>query len=340
MKTLIITLITICALIAWTNALAIDRLPTGAGAEGVAVNPLTQTAVVANKGPGTLSIIDMKTRQVVSTIEVGGTPVGPKINEKTNTVVFSDKADGTVVLLDLASGAEKARISVGSSPSCVAVDAEHNIATVGCAGDNSVYVIDLASEEVKYTIPVSPWPVCMHWCINPNNMTAIVANRGGDTITVMDIENGVVLKTITIGRGPGPGPALNPLTNTAIVPFNSNKMAIVDLDTDTVTHTVPVGGMCTVIHEEANVGFISNMGDGSVSAIDLDTGTIVTTFEDVGQGPTCMAVDVAQNLLLVTNMGGGDVALISLDSIIDTAASTKPQGKRSTVWGWVKETSH
>ncbi len=115
-------------------------------------------------------------------------------------------------------------------------------------------------------------------------------------------------------------------------------MAIVDLDTDTVTHTVPVGRnpMCSVIHEEANVGFISNMGDGSVSAIDLDTGTLITTFDDVGQGPTCMAIDIAQNLLLVTNDGSGDVALISLDGIIDTAASIEPQGKRSTVWGGIK----
>jgi DNA-binding beta-propeller fold protein YncE len=117
-------------------------------------------------------------------------------------------------------------------------------------------------------------------------------------------------------------------------------MAIVDLDTDTVTHTVPVGStpVCSVIHEEANVGFISNMGDGSVSAIDLGTGTLITTIDDVGQSSTCMAIDTAQNLLLVTN-DGGDVALISLDSIIGTAASTEPQGKRSTVWGWVKRPS-
>src|SRR5210317_459474 len=108
MKTIALTLITICALIAWTNALAIDHLPTGAGAEGVAVNPITQTAVVTNKGPGTLTIIDLKTKQIIDNIEVGGTPVGPDINEKTNTLVFADKGDSTVVLLDLASGAEEA----------------------------------------------------------------------------------------------------------------------------------------------------------------------------------------------------------------------------------------
>ncbi len=328
MKTIVITLITICALIAWTNALAFERLPTGIGSEGVAINSRTQIAVVTSKSyaelgkkpvdTGTLSIIDLKTKQIINTIEVGGVPVGPAINENTNTVVFSDKANNEVVILDLTSGTETARIAVGENPSCADVDSEHNLAVVASTVDSKVYVIDLASASIKHTIEVGANPVCMHWSINPKDMTAIVANMGADTLTVMDIENGSVLKTIPVGQGPGPGPSLNPETNTAVVPFmGNNVMAIVDINSGTVTHTVPVGAapVCSVIDGENNIAFISNYGDGSVSAIDIDTGTLISTIEGVGEGSTCMAIDATQNLLLVTNHGG-DVALIELDDIL------------------------
>ncbi|MBC8229885.1 PQQ-binding-like beta-propeller repeat protein [bacterium] len=325
MKTLTLTLITICALIAWTNVLAIERVHTGPGSEGVAINSRTQIAVVTSKSyaelgkqpvdTGTLSIIDLKTKQVIDTIEVGGVPVGPAINEETNTVVFSDKANNAVVILDLASGVETARIPVGENPSCVDVDAEHNLAVVASVDDSKVYVIDLAAANIKHTIEVGAQPVCMHWSINPNNMTAIVANMGADTLTVVDIQNGSVLKTIPVS-GPSSGASLNPQTNTAVVPLLDNTTVIVDLNSGTVTHTVSVGDypVCSVIDERTNVAFISNYVGGSVSAIDLNTGMLISTFEGVGEGPTCMAVDATQNLLLVTNHGG-DTALIKLDDI-------------------------
>lgn len=328
MKTITLTLITICALIAWTNALAFERLPTGIGSEGVAINSRTQIAVVASKSyaelgkkpvdTGTLSIIDLKTKQIINTIEVGGVPVGPAINENTNTVVFSDKAHNEVVILDLTSGTETARIAVGENPSCVGVDSELNLAVVASTADSKLYVIDLVSASIKHTIEVGANPVCMHWSINPKDMTAIVANMGADTLTVMDIENGSVLRTIPVGQGPGPGQSLNPETNTAVVPFmNNNMMEIVDINSGTVTHTVPVGAapVCSVIDGENNIAFISNYGDGSVSAIDIDTGTLISTIDGVGEGPNCMAIDATQNLLLVTNHGG-DTALIELDDIL------------------------
>ncbi len=350
MKLRTVTLITLCAFIAWGSAFAIERIPIGSGGEGVAIDTRTQTAVITSKSytglgakpvdTGTISIIDLKTKQVTKVIKVGGVPVGPAINESTNTLVFSDKANNVVVLMDLTTGTERARIPVGVNPSCVGIDAQHNIATVASVDDSKVYVIDLASAKITHTIPVNAAPVCMHYCINPNDMTAIVSHFGGDALTVMDIKNGRVLKTIPVGGALSSGASLNLKTNTAVVPLgDDNAVAIIDLNSGTVTRTVPVGAfpVCSVIHEKTNTAFISNYVGGSVSAIDLNTGTLIRTLEGVGEGATCMAIDEAQNLLVVSTHSG-DAAVIPLDELIGGApTSVKPQDKQLTFWGLIKQ---
>jgi len=353
MKLTTLTLIIVCTLFAWTNVFAIERISIGPGGEGVAIDTRTQTAFITSKSytglgakpvdTGTISIIDLKTKQVTKVIEVGGVPVGPAINEDTNTLVFSDKANNEVVLLDLATGAERARIPVGVNPSCVGIDPQHNIATVASVDDSEVYVIDLASAKITQTIPVNPAPICMHQCINPNDTTAIVSHFGGDALTVMDIENGRVLKTIPVEGALSSGASLNPQTNTAVVPLrDDNAAAIIDLSSGTVTYIVPVGAfpVCSVIQEETNTAFISNYVGGSVSAIDLSTGTLIHTLEGVGEGATCMAIDEAQNLLVVSTHSG-DTTLIPLDEFIGgTPTSVEPKDKHLTFWGLMKQVFH
>ncbi len=349
MKLRTVTLITLCAFIAWGSAFAIERIPIGSGGEGVAIDTRTQTAVITSKSytglgakpvdTGTISIIDLKTKQVTKVIKGGGVPVGPAINERTNTLVFSDKAHNEVVLMDLTTGTERARIPVGVNPSCVGIDPQHNIATVASVDDSKVYVIDLASAKITHTIPVNAAPVCMHYCINPNDMTAIVSHFGGDALTVMDIKNGRVLKTIPVGGALSSGASLNLQTNTAVVPLgDDNAVAIIDLNSGTVTRTVPVGAfpVCSVIHEKTNTAFISNYVGGSVSAIDLSTGTLIRTLEGVGEGATCLAIDEAHNLLVVSTHSG-DVALLRLDELIGGApTAVEAQGKQFTFWGLIK----
>ena len=93
MKTGILTLIALFTLAAATIGWTIESLPTGDMSEGVAINPVTRIAVTTNMGAGTLTVVDLDSRQVVRTIDAGGTPAGPAIDTSRNIVVYSDKAD-------------------------------------------------------------------------------------------------------------------------------------------------------------------------------------------------------------------------------------------------------
>lgn len=342
MRTILFTALTSIALAigGWSN----ERITTAEGSEGVGFDPLTQTAVVANQTAGTISIVDVKARQLVDTIEVGGFPVGAKIDQGAHTVIYTDKKDGTVVLFDMDSRSERARLPVGANPSCVGLAAGINTAVVASIDESRVSVIDLTGPSILRTIEVGPAPICMHWAIDPQTLTATVVSAGEGTLQLLDIAEGTVLKSIPVGNFPV-GPSRHLATNTAIVPLNAdNAAAIVDLTAGEVLHTVPTGAgpICSVVHQGANVAFVSNLvelpgvGDGSVSVIDMSTGAVIGTIDGVGEGTVCMGLDEEQGLLMVSSRFPGDLWLIDIQEYLTgppTAAEVEP-------WGAVKASIH
>ena len=337
MKTKTLILIALCTLIAWTNGWAIQPIATGAMSEGVAVNPITKIAVVTNMGDGTLSVIDLQTRQLARTIEVGGTPAGPAIEPSRDEVVYSDKADNTMVIWSLRTGGgEVARLPVGANPSCVALNDDAHVAVAANIGDNSVSVINLLTRTVTHTIPVGPFPICMHDSINPEDMTALVTSAEDGTLQLLDIAVGTVLNTIPVGNFPISA-SRNVQTNQALVTLNAdNAVAIVDLNSGTVVHTVPLGlgPACSAIDEERNIAYVTNLVEGSVSAVDMASGTELGRVGGLGQEPQCMAFDASQNLVLVTSHSG-EVWLVEADEIIGSTFRP-PTAVRPGTWGQIK----
>ena len=74
-------------------------IQTGNSPSGVAVNPSTGRIYVANRGDGTISVIDSATKTVVGTITVGDIPAELAINPATNRLylTYSDNNITTVI---------------------------------------------------------------------------------------------------------------------------------------------------------------------------------------------------------------------------------------------------
>jgi YVTN family beta-propeller protein len=74
-------------------------IPVGTGPAGVAVNPLTNTAYVANFIDGTVSVISGRTGTVTGTIPVGNNPLVVAVNPVTNKTYVTNFSDGTVSVI-------------------------------------------------------------------------------------------------------------------------------------------------------------------------------------------------------------------------------------------------
>ena len=151
----------------------------GSGPDGVAVDPASHTAYVANGGTNTVSVIDETTGAVTATITVGANPSAVAVDPTSHTAYVANLA-GTVSVIDEAAGAVTATVPVGADPSGVAVDPTTHIAYVPNYGDGTVSVISVTRPAPVTTVTSSRNPSTFGQDVI---FTATVGPADGGTMT-------------------------------------------------------------------------------------------------------------------------------------------------------------
>ena len=120
-------------------------IPVGSGPAGVAVSPRFGLAVVANKGAGTASIVDLLGGKLaVADVTTGSGPIGVAINEGTGAALIANTSSNTVSEINLGllfppSGTTApttltaTTIAVDTSPIAIAIDPDRGTNNRGLA---------------------------------------------------------------------------------------------------------------------------------------------------------------------------------------------------------------
>lgn len=87
-------------------------------ASGVGAAPF---AYIPNSGAGTVSVIDVATNTVTTTVTVGAQPYGVGTTSDGTRVFISNQTGNTVSVIDTATNTVIATIAVGTKPSGIAV---------------------------------------------------------------------------------------------------------------------------------------------------------------------------------------------------------------------------
>ena len=323
------------------NPLIEGRVSVGSFPAGVAIHPRRKLALVTNEGSDNVSVIDLKIREVIETIEVGRSPgEGIDIHPGLDLAVVANVGSNNVTVIDLTTMTVTKTIDVGRFPIGVAIDTERDLAVVTNGEDGNVSLIHLPTLEVVSQIQVGERPAGV--AINSRTGIAVVANRGADTVTLIDLDARSSVSTIgTEGDFPR-AVAINETTNVAVVTnANSNAVALIDLETRRFIGTVAVGvGPSGVaIHELTNSAVVSNSGLslGSSDLGTLTTAEIIdlggrTLVDSVPVGSTAfgVAVDEASQIAVVANFGSNDVTVIRIPNptpqVDDVSPKTFPAG--------------
>lgn len=273
-------------------------IPVGKHPQGVAVDPTTHTAYVANYGDNTLSVVDTANRTVTGAIPVGQHPQGVAVDPTTHTVCVTNNRDDTVSVVDATNRTVRATIPVGTNPWGVAIDSTTHTAYVANNWDNSVSVIDLTTNTVVATIPVGINPYGM--AVDPTTHTAYVANSD-NAVSVIDGPRRVVATTIKVGSG-NRGVAVDPRIHTAYVANSDNAVFVIDTISRAVTGTIKVGNgpRGVAVDPGADTAYTINSDDNTVSVIDTTRRAVATTIT-VGEQPERVAVDPSTHTAYTTN---------------------------------------
>ncbi len=165
----------------------------------------------------------------------------------------------------------------------------HGTVVVANMNDNTATVIDLASRRTLATLPTGAGP--HEVAISHDGRWAVVSNYGpqkepGHTLTVIDLAPRVpiVVRTIDLGAGNTRphGSAFLPGDTTLLVTAQTAQMVlVVNVPRGTVDAAIPTHGRLThmvVLTADGRRAYTSNVGDGTVSELDVTNRAFVRSF--------------------------------------------------------------
>lgn len=164
----------------------------------VATSPDGLTGYVTNFRSWNVSVLDIETREAVTTVRVSGRPSGIGINPN-GSFVYVTTLDGFLQVIDTLTFRVHTKIRVGSRPSGIGIVRNGALGYVANFGDNTVTPIDLVHHQAMDPISVGGGPFavgvnCVAEACSEPPLTALPTNTPTLTLTAS--------RTPTITRTP------------------------------------------------------------------------------------------------------------------------------------------
>ena len=134
-----------------------------------------------------------------------------------------------------------------------------------------------------------------------------------------------ILRLLILGALFGMGAATHAAPSAYISNAGSNTVSVINIATNAVVATVPVGTFPAgvAVNPAGAFVYVTNRDSNNVSVIDVHTNTVAATVP-VGTQPIGVAVNVAGTFVFVANSGSNNVSVI--DTTSATVVATVPVG--------------
>lgn len=152
------------------------------------------------------------------------------------------------------------------------------------SGSNDVSVVASNSNSVFHTVPVGAQPVSVAAFFStglaaatpPSTNKVYVANRGGNSVSVISTTDDTVIQTVPVGAQPVWVTMSGDGLDVYVVNQGDGTVSVIDTATDTVIATIPVGPSPNFAFFESRLQrvYVSNTGNNSISIIKGDGITI------------------------------------------------------------------
>ena len=163
-------------------------------------SPHGTRAFVTNPILGTISAIDVASKKVIATIEVGKHPTFIQESSDGRRIWGTDTGGDEIYALDAFSNRLLGKLTVGTAPNHLAIIGDSLYVTVG--GTNEVAVVGdvMGQVSVKGRIKVGGKPRGIR--PSPDGKRLYVTSEGTDELNVIDIAAQKVVGTVPVGRRP------------------------------------------------------------------------------------------------------------------------------------------
>ncbi|MBA2391884.1 MAG: bifunctional YncE family protein/alkaline phosphatase family protein [Ktedonobacteraceae bacterium] len=161
---------------------------------GLSISPDGKTLYVANNLANTVAIVNIATKTVTSTVEVGTYPYTTLMSKDGKTVYVSNWGDGTISVLDTKTQAVVSTIAVGKHPNALAFGPDERL-FVADANSDAISVVDTESNKTVRTISVALYAHAPYGsspeslAVSPNGQFLYVVNSGNNDVVVVALRH-------------------------------------------------------------------------------------------------------------------------------------------------------
>jgi YVTN family beta-propeller protein len=314
------------------TVMVLGVLPLGACGDDVAENGQTAPAVetgeaqtvrgpyllVVNKSSNTLSVVDPRTQEPVSTLQTGFAPHEVAVSADGRFAYVTDYGTGsqpgsTLTVVDLDAMAVVGTISLAphTRPHGVAVAADGTL-WVTTEGSAHVLQVDARSGEILQAVETGQ-AVTHMVAVAEEAGRVVTANIGSGNATLVDPASQAVVAHVQTGAG-AEGLAVHPDGMRAFVTNRSaGTLVEIDLANGTVTRSLEVGDF--PIRVKVRPGgaelLVSNANANEVAAVDPDAWEVVRRLP-VGAAPIGILITPDNRTAYVANTEDDKVTVIDL----------------------------
>jgi len=274
-------------------------IPVGSVPEGVVTSPDGRRVFVANRGSGTVSMININTRSVLSTTKLfspGGALAGGVAISPDGRRVYAD-------YYDTVSGAKGVAVLHGTTSALL-----RNI--------------QLAAAQ-PVPAPANPGGVA----VSPDNTFVVVANSvDGGSFYGVDTASGQPVASVADGAGSVPtGAAMSPDARSAYLLFSgTNVMKVLDIASRSVTATIPLSMAPTslAVSPDGQRAYVTSAALNTVTVIDTAANLVSATWSGFA-APAGIAVSPDGARVYVANRSGNSVSVVrTVDGVTDATVAT------------------
>lgn len=295
-----------------------NTISVGSSPGGVAIGPDGRKAYVANKGSGTVSMINTATNYVFTPTRVDPSvivPVQGIVVSPDGRRVYVAGGSYGVKVLDAANLTVLDTLSVNAgggaqvNPQGLALSPDGRLLYVSeNQAGGAVTVLDVATKTPIASLPPDPGATPLGIAPSPDGTLAYIAVSGPNEIKVFNPFTNSVLDAIPVGSRPV-GIAVTPNGGKVYVANElGNSVTVYDTATgQTTTKPVDIAPEGIAISPDGLRVFIANKGSNTVSVMSTTGDQVVDTIT-VGSGPVGLAMSPDGKRAYVTNSGGGTVS--------------------------------
>jgi len=273
-------------------------------------------AYITNGGSNNVSVIDITTNNVTTTVPVGSLPEGVAVSPDGRWVYVANLGSNTVSVIDTTKNNVTATVKVGTKPKGVAITPDGTKVYVTNYGDSTTFVINTSSNTVTARVDVGNNP----FGVAVAGTKAYVTNDNDSTVSVIDTSTDTITATVNM-ENQKPGGIAVTETKAYVTSGSTNNVYVIDTATSKVTDTVPVGNNpkgVAVVPDGTKV-YVANFDSNNVSVINTSTKTVEATIT-VGKSPYGVAVTPDGREVYVTNDHENTVSIIDTGNNTVTAA--------------------